>query len=147
MRAVDGVSLAIHQGETVGLVGESGCGKSTTSRLILRLLDADAGAVRFDGTDLMTLRGRRLRELRRRLQLVPQNPQTSFNPKKTIGDSIAFNLTVHGSLWVIAEGVNAGRSSVASANNLVNQLIGSGARYPFKENGFEKWAARAGLLA
>ncbi|WP_086820131.1 hypothetical protein [Allokutzneria sp. NRRL B-24872] len=56
-------------------------------------------------------------------------------------------LTVHGSLWVIAEGIKAGRSSLCSANALVNQLIGSGARYPFKENGFEEWAAKAGLLA
>jgi ABC-type glutathione transport system ATPase component len=102
VRAVDDVSLTVDAGETVGIVGESGCGKSTTSRLILRLLDADAGAVRFDGVDLMALRGKALRDVRRRLQLVPQNPQTSFNPKKTIGDSIAFNLTVHGAKRAIA---------------------------------------------
>jgi ABC-type glutathione transport system ATPase component len=97
VRAVDDVSLTVNAGETVGIVGESGCGKSTTARLILRLLDADEGTVRFGGTDLATLRGRRLRAIRRRLQLVPQNPQTSFNPKLTIGDSIAFNLVVNGS--------------------------------------------------
>jgi peptide/nickel transport system ATP-binding protein len=96
VRAVDDVSLTVHAGETVGIVGESGCGKSTTARLILRLLDPDAGTVRFGGVDLATLRGRRLREIRRRLQLVPQNPQTSFNPKMTIGDSIAFNMVVNG---------------------------------------------------
>jgi ABC-type glutathione transport system ATPase component len=96
VRAVDDVSLAVHAGETVGIVGESGCGKSTTARLILRLLDADAGRVRFGGQDIGSLRGKRLRELRPRLQLVPQNPQTSFNPKLRIGDSIAFNLTVNG---------------------------------------------------
>ena len=97
VRAVDDVSLTVNAGETVGIVGESGCGKSTTARLILRLLDPDAGTVRFGGTDLAALRGRRLRAIRRRLQLVPQNPQTSFNPKMTIGDSIAFNLVVNGS--------------------------------------------------
>jgi peptide/nickel transport system ATP-binding protein len=96
VQAVDDVSLTVAAGETVGIVGESGCGKSTTARLILRLLDADAGAVRFDGIDLVGLRGRALRGVRRRLQLVPQNPQTSFNPKMTIGDSIAFNLVVNG---------------------------------------------------
>jgi len=96
VRAVDDVSLTVHPGETVGIVGESGCGKSTTARLILRLLDPDQGSVRFGGVDLATLHGRRLREARRRLQLVPQNPQTSFNPKMTIGDSIAFNLVVNG---------------------------------------------------
>jgi len=96
VRAVDDVSLEIHPGETVGIVGESGCGKSTTARLILRLLDPDEGAVRFGGVDLATLRGGRLRAMRRRLQLVPQNPQTSFNPKLRIGDSIAFNMVVNG---------------------------------------------------
>ncbi|HWI71517.1 MAG TPA: dipeptide/oligopeptide/nickel ABC transporter ATP-binding protein, partial [Baekduia sp.] len=97
VRAVDDVSLTVNAGETVGIVGESGCGKSTTARLILRLLDPDEGSVRFGGVDLASLRGGRLREIRRRLQLVPQNPQTSFNPKMTIGDSIAFNLVVNGS--------------------------------------------------
>jgi oligopeptide/dipeptide ABC transporter ATP-binding protein len=97
VRAVDDVSLTVNAGETVGIVGESGCGKSTTARLILRLLDPDEGSVRFGGVDLATLRGRRLRDIRRRLQLVPQNPQMSFNPKLTIGDSIAFNLVVNGS--------------------------------------------------
>ncbi|MCW2953106.1 MAG: transporter ATP-binding protein [Conexibacter sp.] len=96
VQAVDDVSLTVHPGETVGIVGESGSGKSTTAKLVLRLLDADEGTIRFDGEDLRALRGGALRSLRKRLQLVPQNPQTSFNPKLTIGDSIAFNLTVHG---------------------------------------------------
>lgn len=96
VQAVDDVCLTVHAGETVGIVGESGSGKSTTAKLVLRLLDADGGTLRFDGEDLRAARGRRLRELRKRLQLVPQNPQTSFNPKLTIGTSIAFNLTVHG---------------------------------------------------
>ncbi len=96
VQAVDDVSLTVHAGETVGIVGESGSGKSTTAKLVLRLLDADDGTIRFAGTDLRGLRGKALRDVRRSLQLVPQNPQTSFNPKLTIGDSIAFNLTVHG---------------------------------------------------
>jgi ABC-type glutathione transport system ATPase component len=96
VQAVDDVSLTVRAGETVGIVGESGSGKSTTAKLILRLASADGGAVRFAGEDLLAARGGRLRALRKRLQLVPQNPQTSFNPKLTIGASIAFNLTVHG---------------------------------------------------
>jgi peptide/nickel transport system ATP-binding protein len=96
VQAVDDVSLSVEAGETVGIVGESGSGKSTTAKLVLRLLDADAGTIRFDGRDLGTLGGRSLRTLRKGLQLVPQNPQMSFNPKLTVGDSIAFNLTVHG---------------------------------------------------
>jgi len=97
VRAVDDVSLTVEAGETVGIVGESGSGKSTTAKLVLRLLDADGGTLRFGDEDLRAVRGRQLRELRKRLQLVPQNPQTSFNPRLTIGASIAFNLTVHGS--------------------------------------------------
>jgi ABC-type glutathione transport system ATPase component len=96
VRAVDGISFAVAAGETVGIVGESGCGKSTTARMTLRLLDADSGNLRFAGTDLGKARGKSLRRLRKRLQFVPQNPQTSFNPRLSIGASIAFNLTVHG---------------------------------------------------
>lgn len=95
-QAVDDVSLAVAPGETLGIVGESGSGKSTTAKLILRLIDADSGSIEFEGRDLRRLRGKALRDIRRRLQLVPQNPQTSFNPRLTIGGSIAFNLVVHG---------------------------------------------------
>ncbi|MEV4420929.1 ABC transporter ATP-binding protein [Patulibacter sp. NPDC049589] len=94
--AVDDVSLTVRPGETVGIVGESGCGKSTTAKLLLRLLRPDAGTVRFAGHDLGALRGRELRALRAQLQLVPQHPQSAFNPRMSIGDSIAFNLQVHG---------------------------------------------------
>ena len=90
VRAVDGVSLTVHRGETVGLVGESGCGKSTTAKMILRLLQPDAGGVKVD--DDLTHSGRGLRQLRARLQLIPQNPQTSFNPRLSIRSSIEFNL-------------------------------------------------------
>jgi ABC-type glutathione transport system ATPase component len=96
IRAVDDVSFVVNPGETVGIVGESGCGKSTTARMTLRLLDADSGRLRFGDTDLGKARGKRLRQLRKRLQFVPQHPQTSFNPRLEIGASIAFNLTVHG---------------------------------------------------
>jgi peptide/nickel transport system ATP-binding protein len=96
VRAVDDVSFAVEPGETVGIVGESGCGKSTTARLTLRLLDADGGNLRFGETNLGKARGKGLRRLRKRLQFVPQHPRTSFNPRLSIGASIAFNLTVHG---------------------------------------------------
>jgi peptide/nickel transport system ATP-binding protein len=96
VRAVDDVSFVVNPGETVGIVGESGCGKSTTARMTLRLLAPDSGRLRFGDTDLGKARGKGLRRLRKRLQFVPQNPQTSFNPRLSIGASIAFNLTVHG---------------------------------------------------
>jgi peptide/nickel transport system ATP-binding protein len=86
MRAVDGVSFEIAQGETVGLVGESGCGKSTLSRAILRLAPVSGGAIRLQGTDLVPLAERALRPLRRRVQMVFQDPYASLNPRRTVGE-------------------------------------------------------------
>ena len=119
VRAVDDVSFVVNAGETVGIVGESGCGKSTTARMTLRLLDADSGNLRFGDTDLGKARGKSLRRLRKRLQFVPQHPQTSFNPRLTIGASIAFNLTVHGM---------DGAKAKARAGDLLEQ-VGLGASY------------------
>jgi peptide/nickel transport system ATP-binding protein len=96
VRAVDDVDVSVDAGETVGVVGESGCGKSTTAKLILRLLDRDAGDISFAGENLGTAGGDQLRRLRARLQVVPQNPQTSLNPRLKVGSSVAFNLRVHG---------------------------------------------------
>jgi peptide/nickel transport system ATP-binding protein len=95
VRAVDSVNLIVNRGETVGLVGESGCGKSTTAKMLLRLLSPDSGSVHFDGVDLLRARGGQLRSLRKRLQMVPQNPQTSLNPRLTVRASIEFNLRAH----------------------------------------------------
>jgi peptide/nickel transport system ATP-binding protein len=88
LRAVDDVSFTLHRGRTLALVGESGSGKSTTARLVLRLADATAGHVLFDGTDVTTARGARARELRRRAQLVYQNPYASLDPRFSIGEVI-----------------------------------------------------------
>ncbi|MGW0802547.1 ATP-binding cassette domain-containing protein [Nonomuraea sp. NPDC002799] len=93
--AVDDVSLSLRAGETLGVVGESGSGKSTTAKMILRLLKPDAGQVVFAGQDLARARGGALRALRAGLQVVPQSPQTSLNPRMTVGDAIAFNLRAH----------------------------------------------------
>lgn len=89
LRAVDDVSLAVGRGQTVGLVGESGSGKSTTARLLLRLADVTSGTVRLDGRDLTHLTGERLRQLRRKVQIVFQNPYTSLNPRMRILDIVA----------------------------------------------------------
>jgi ABC-type oligopeptide transport system ATPase subunit len=96
VKAVDGVSLTVARGETLGLVGESGSGKSTTGYCILRLLDASSGTIHFEGEDITHLTGRRLRGLRRRMQVIFQDPLASHNPRMSVGDIIAEPLVVHG---------------------------------------------------
>ena len=95
VRAVDGVTLTIPLGRTLGLVGESGCGKSTVGRTILRLTDATSGAVRFEGQDVLALKGPALRALRRRMQIVFQDPYGSLNPRMTIGRTVREGLDIH----------------------------------------------------
>jgi oligopeptide transport system ATP-binding protein len=89
VRAVDGVSFQIFPGETLGLVGESGCGKSTLGRVIAQLHPATSGHVYFQGTDLVRLKGEKLRRMRQRLQMIFQDPFASLNPRMTVGDIIA----------------------------------------------------------
>ena len=96
VRAVDGVSFDIGRGETVGLVGESGCGKSTTGRAIARLNRPTAGSIRLDGQELSTLEGAALRRVRRRLQMIFQDPYSSLNPRMTISAIIGEPLEIHG---------------------------------------------------
>lgn len=96
VRAVDDVSLAVKRGETVGLVGESGCGKSTLARAVLRIHEPTAGTLRFDGEDVTHVKGDRLQKLRRRMQMIFQDPYSSLNPRMTIGSMIEEPLRVHG---------------------------------------------------
>ena len=95
VRAVDGVSLEIRRGETLGLVGESGCGKSTTGRAILRLYRPTGGSVVFDGVELTSLEGEQLRRMRRRMQMIFQDPYASLNPRMTVGGIVGEPLAVH----------------------------------------------------
>ena len=96
VRAVDGLDFAIHGRETLGLVGESGCGKSTAGRVILRLYDATAGRIVFRGEDIGNVHGEPLRRLRRRMQMVFQDPQDSLNPRMTVGSIVGEPLLEHG---------------------------------------------------
>ncbi len=109
VRAVDDVSFAIPAGQTLGLVGESGCGKSTVGRTILRLIEPDAGRVAIEGVNVLTLGGRELRALRRRMQIVFQDPYGSLNPRLTVRQTLAEPLAIHH----LARGADAERRIAA----------------------------------
>jgi peptide/nickel transport system ATP-binding protein len=95
VRALDGVSFALARGEALGVVGESGCGKSTTARLALRLTPADGGSVRFDGEEVLAASPARLIALRRRMQMIFQDPASALDPRQRVGDALAEPLRVH----------------------------------------------------
>ncbi len=138
VRAVDDVSLSIHRGETVGLVGESGCGKSTTARAVIRLYDPTAGSIRFDGEDISSLRGEPLRRMRRRMQMIFQDPYASLNPRMTIGSMLEEPMGAHGLLRGSAarEEVRRLVAVVGLPSNAIN-------RYPHEFSGGQR--QRAGI--
>ncbi|MYI67547.1 MAG: ATP-binding cassette domain-containing protein, partial [Boseongicola sp. SB0673_bin_14] len=130
VKAVDGVSLTISRGETLGLVGESGCGKTTVGRCILQLQDITSGSVEFDGVDLVQTKGKDLRRKRRHMQLIFQDPFASLNPRMTAGDIVGETLLIHD----VAKGEEY-RQRVAELLRMVELDPSMASRYPHEFSG------------
>jgi oligopeptide/dipeptide ABC transporter ATP-binding protein len=134
VRAVDGVDFQLKEGETLAIVGESGCGKSTVGRLVLRLLEPTAGRVRFEGDDILALDAEAMRRRRQRMQIIFQDPYASLNPRMTVGAMLGEPLMLHG----LADGEPARRARVAQLLELVGLRPDHARRYPHEFSGGQR---------
>src|SRR3972149_5361788 len=134
VHAVDGISFDLRRGETLGLVGESGCGKSTTGRTILQLYRPTSGSVFFEGVDLVKLKGNELRRIRRKMQIIFQDPYASLNPRMTVGETLSDPLLVHR----VVKGRNEIKKNVNSLLELVKLDPSYSNRYPHEFSGGQR---------
>ena len=134
VHAVDGVSLEVAAGETLGLVGESGCGKSTTGRCILRLIEPTDGTVWFEGRDVMEMQGEALRRIRRDMQIIFQDPFASLNPRHTVGGIVGEALVIHG----LAKGARAREDRVVDLLETVGLRADHMSRFPHEFSGGQR---------
>jgi len=132
VHSVDGVSFSVARGETLGLVGESGCGKTTTGRTIIRLYDPTSGSINFDGQDITTLTPKEMLPFRKRIQMIFQDPYASLNPRMTVGDIIREPLIIHG----FPKDEHSDR--VAHLLKLVGLNSGQAGRYPHEFSGGQR---------
>ncbi len=134
VKAVDGISFEVKRGETLGLVGESGCGKSTTGRAILQLYQPTAGSVDFGGTELTKLKGNNLRRMRRKMQMIFQDPYASLNPRMSVGSIIGEPLQIHG----LSKGGAARRERIQDLMRVVGLNPYYANRYPHEFSGGQR---------